>query len=122
LKAGDLDLSKACSGPQRCEAQLDTKCQSEVAAIVGCFLNNLDAVCGGVTSENENQSLADACEDAVRRFTTCEAAQDTDNTVKNCTPGGDCECANACEKCQCKADDDLQELAACAESGGPCAP
>ena len=120
LKAGDLDLGKACSGPQRCQVPLGTKCQSEIAAIVGCFLDNLDAVCGGVANENQNQSLGVACQDAVRKFTTCEAEQGV--TVKNCTADGDCECANACAKCQCKADGDVEELAACVEPGAPCAP
>jgi len=123
---GGLSLDKACGGANPCQVPANTPCQNEIASLFSCFIDNLDLAC--VPSDDNGSSAmkpqSAPCQDALKSFGACSDAQESadDGMVKNCTPQGDCECTNDCEKCLCKGIGDSQKSAECAQAGGACNP
>jgi hypothetical protein len=124
-------MDKVCSKANTCQVPANFPCQNEAAALFSCLIDNLDALCvhgtdssgqGGSQGQQGPAPTATTCQDVLKTFTSCAAANAPPTptpgtgTGKNCTSAGGCDCPNNCMKCQCQAGRDITKLQACGTS------
>ncbi len=108
-------------------------CESEIADVFSCLLDNLQLFCASVDSQDppagdppagDPQPAATPCQDVAKAYSKCaEVNHITDDNGDNngsngCIAPG-CDCPSDCTKCTCKAGTDTEKRAACVDTCAP---
>jgi hypothetical protein len=129
----DVGMDDVCSSDDACEVPPNIPCETEIADLFECVIDNLAAICSINDQGNGNDAAlppqqVSPCQDVSTRFSACAEANgldddntdDDDDTTRGCFAAGGCECDDPCTKCTCEANGDAEQGAACFDAGAAC--